>query len=278
MKAASSGSFEATLKALERALHVGHIATFELKCCEPGDSVADVLQNDSFRNLDHVPVGRDGNIVGVLHRTAVAAEGDVGSKMKAVHEVCRVAPDTPLMTFLREAKDEPFALVFDGPDVIGIVTRSDLQKLPVRLLVFALITHLETQMADLIRAQCCPLDEKWFERWIPKRESALTARWKELKKKSEELDVVAVTEFFDKREVIKGLKLWDEKEMAEFETDLGRIATVRNPVAHARSVDSAGWIAHVLAAERWIGRFDALHAEPGELTEPPAPAFPSSAE
>jgi hypothetical protein len=61
-----------------------------------------------------------------------------------------VASDEPLKRFIPLLVESPYRLVVRGTRIEGIVTNSDVHKLPVRLLAFALVTHLEMTMADVI--------------------------------------------------------------------------------------------------------------------------------
>jgi predicted transcriptional regulator len=53
-----------------------------------------------------------------------------------------VASDEPLKRIIPLLVESPHRLVVQGTRIEGIVTSSDVHKLPVRLLAFALVTHL----------------------------------------------------------------------------------------------------------------------------------------
>lgn len=65
------------------------------------------------------------------------------------------------MDFIEEIDAKPYRLVVAGGGIAGIVTWSDLQKLPVRASLFGLITGLELAMSRAIRLRY--LDgEEWL--------------------------------------------------------------------------------------------------------------------
>ena len=55
--------------------------------------------------------------------------------------------DTPLMEYILTADHRPFRMVRLANDGLGTVDVEDLQKLPVRILLFTKISHLETLLA-----------------------------------------------------------------------------------------------------------------------------------
>jgi hypothetical protein len=267
MRAASSSVCEETLRGLETGLHVRHIALFGLVTCKADDLVGEVRRSMSPQVIDHVPVKRGRKIVGVLHLKTTSDDGDAGSQMKAFREVRLVAAETPLITYLREAGNTPYALVHTGQGACGIVTRSDLQKLPVRLLAFAVITHLEMQMADVMRLVYPSPSKKWLSTLTKKRESDLVERWEKLGANSEDVDLIEASEFCDKRKVVGRLALWGREQVTGFKRELVGIEKLRNGLAHANNFGFDACIARVLAAEKWISLFDILKSECGTRDE-----------
>jgi len=62
-----------------------------------------------------------------------------------------VAADNPLSQFIRTIHQQPYRLVVDGTAIRGIVTWSDLLKLPVTVLAFSLVAQLELAMNSRIK-------------------------------------------------------------------------------------------------------------------------------
>ena len=105
--------------------------------------------------------------MGVAER-ADGLSGTVHDAMFPLDDPMLVSGDEPLMRFLPLLAERPFRLVVMGARIQGIVTRSDVLKLPVYLLAFTLITHLKMVMARLIPAKH-PDDDGWIERLSPGR-------------------------------------------------------------------------------------------------------------
>lgn len=82
-----------------------------------------------------------------------------------------VAANMPMLDFIPLLGENPFWLVVFGSRIDGIVTRSDLLKLPVRICVFTLVTHLELVMMNRIRTLFAD-EVGWFALLSPNRGAA----------------------------------------------------------------------------------------------------------
>jgi len=126
----------ATVEAMERAVTVDLITTFEPKLvwCESSDKLDDLVSSPAHEPYDFLPVRKDGRIVGLLplrefrnSPTATAA-----GSMQPLDQSILIASGTGVLAYIHEADQHPCRLVMRGTRIAGIVTISDLQKLPVR--------------------------------------------------------------------------------------------------------------------------------------------------
>src|SRR5439155_16204434 len=117
-----------------------------------------------------------------------------------------------------------------------LVTRSDLLKLPVRLIVFALITHLEQVMADLIAGQW--EGDDWFSQLSPGRQNKINAKLAHLRSRKMNPPLLELTEFADKRDLCKKLVPGNK---SDFSDELDSLRDLRDQLAHAATfVDPSG--------------------------------------
>ncbi len=245
--------FDATMGGLEGGLHVAHIATFDLKTCEATDEADLVLRNPSLEGFDQIPVRRKGQVVGVLHRFPMPLRGQAEERMVALGDSFLVSADAPLMSYIRIAASAPYRLVVDGTGITGIVTRSDMLKLPVRVLAFALVTHLEMMMVQVIRSRCGSDDETWLQRLSEGRRKKTLEKLEVFKKKKMNPPLLELTEFCDKRDVVAERVAPGR----DFLHELEGIEELRNSVAHAATYANNDdevrvFVERMLSAERWI--------------------------
>ena len=93
-----------------------------------------------FPTFDQIPVRDEReHVLGVLERSGDIIQASARERMRRIDDAILVSADMPLDLFVPKMEKPPFyRLVLDGVQIKGVVTRSDLLKLPVRLLVFAL--------------------------------------------------------------------------------------------------------------------------------------------
>ena len=107
----------------------------------------------------------------------------------------------PLKGFIPLLTRTPYRLVVRGSRIEGIVTRGDVHKLPVRLLVLALVTHLEMTMAELIRRTS--VGDDWFTCLGKARQKKVEEKLNRLQDDKVDPPPPELTEFCDKRDVLK---------------------------------------------------------------------------
>jgi len=225
------------LSSVEHGLTVSLIATFEpgLICCETGAPIGPLLDNPQLETFDHLPVTAEGRIAGLLPlrqlRTNCKKYRTAGEEMMPLDERCLISSDVGILTFIEQADERPSRLVVRGTRIDGIVTLSDLQKLPVRPALFLFITHLELLMTETIRLRFQGSD-RWLEALTPNRQKKIRAKWQQLNAENLAIDLITASDFCDKREVLLRLgNLPDSRRKSE--KQLRAIEKLRNSLAHS---------------------------------------------
>lgn len=256
--------FEQTMEGLEQALQVQHIATFEpdLLTCAQMEKVRDVLGAKLRRGFDQFPVKKDGAVIGVVERDEEYQDDRSPDKddrfvkeiMVPLHEGILVAAEEPISHYIEICGTPPYyRLVVKGDKIRGIVSRGDLHKLPVRVVAFAFVTHLEMVLADVIRRKCP--DEAWRAPDCLKPERVEMAEKEQIRRAKDrtEISLLECTQFCDKREIVrKACNL-----NGQFEDDLKHIERVRNSLAHGSSYAPTEetltqFIERLVKAKEWI--------------------------
>ena len=255
--------FGLTMRGLEAGLRVHHIAAFDLMTCNVEDSLTTVLSDPVFADFDQIPVrNRTQRIVGVLLRAQNSGSGKVRESMQQLDESLLVAGEAPLMSFVRLAGTVPYKLVLNEHGIKGIVTRSDLLKLPVRLLAFACITHLETLMAEVVRAKYPNRTEEWINLLKAGRQKKVRGKERSLKRARLDIDLLELTDFQDKRRLARIIAELDQ----QFSNDTGEAEKLRNQIAHAATFVTSEEEARQFAVklqkiEGWIAKLQ-MHVGP----------------
>jgi hypothetical protein len=101
--------------------------------------------------LDQIPILDDGRMVALWER--------VGEWKRLLDDSLLVSADAPLWDFIHTLNEQPYRLVVDKTKIAGIVTLSDLLKVPVFVLAFSLLAELELAMNRRILEQY--EDDSW---------------------------------------------------------------------------------------------------------------------
>jgi CBS domain-containing protein len=188
-----------------------------LECIGLEDDPIAFFEKHADVGFDCAPVKGDGKLLGMVYSKDATKPCAVASVMRPLHEVPLVSADTPIAALIRSmtGEDKHFWLVLDGIEINGIVTRSDLSKLPVRLLAITKIVHLEQLITQLLRKRIP--GELWKGGLTGKRVDAIEQLLTQLRASNENTDVFECMGFSDKISVLKqvnGLQvatqvLWD---------------------------------------------------------------------
>lgn len=128
--------------------------------CRVDVDVKALVDHPDFQRRRYAAVFRNNEVRGVVDLDAARARIEHGNpeQVLTVGDICdpldaenSAAADSPLVDYLMAADERPFRVVHENGAVRGTVDVEDLQKLPVRVLLFAKFSHLE---ALLVRRLC----------------------------------------------------------------------------------------------------------------------------
>ena len=149
--AALHDDLDASLKGANAGLHVRLIATFEPDIVSaPADADADAWLAGARPDFDQFPVKDGHRTVGILLRDGQYGGRTVRDVMHRVGEEVMVSADMPIAELIPQLRHHHYRLVLRGSRIDGLVTQSDLLKLPVRMLLFGLLSHLELLLRQFV--------------------------------------------------------------------------------------------------------------------------------
>lgn len=201
--------------------------------CAPDDPVAMVVSRNTER-YSYIPVRSDDRYVGLLTAEPwfdrAPPDGTVADHFRPMSEDLLIGADASILNFVCGADHHPCKLVVSRHRIEGMVCRSDLQKLPVRAALFAVITGFEMEMMNLIRAHFP--DDAWKAHLTPGRLKKVNDQIGKSKKADGYVDALLFAQFCDKRDIIlEGIAAASNAGLTEdhFKT----FETLRNALAHA---------------------------------------------
>jgi len=245
-----------------------------LRGCQTSTIVGPDLEHRDFEDFDFLPVFEGGEIVGLLDRVrALSRKAERGKRVADVMAACGeanlISGRSGVRDFIRTADVAPARLVIDGTRISGIVTIADIQKLPVRVAIFSLITHLELLMTEVLSNELGP-DGDPFTYLNGKRAKDAWDRWMNLQREQVAIDQLTALELCDKRDLLAKFQPVDVGR-DRIRRELGRIERLRNQIAHSgryagTRAEATKAIRAIQLAETWIQRLRIV-AEPHRKSE-----------
>ena len=226
-----------------------HAPQGSVRTCRVDDSLAQVRADNINPAFDYLPVEKDGrDIVGLFHaKCYVNAPGNDEQGLVRDHtcplsEADLIGGDATIFDFISRVHEKPL-LVVSGERINGLVAWSDLQKLPVRAAVFALVTGFELTMYEAIKA-VFPEDDGWRGHLSNARLKKAETVFDQRSGNESDVELLLCTEFCDKRTILKRCLRFDPRAQEsqsipmskrKFESAVEQIEDLRNPLVHASS-------------------------------------------
>jgi len=213
--------------------------------------VAALLAQAQAARLEVAGVRRDGVCIGYL-RTDCQPDCESGDVLRAFAPAQVLRGDSALSEVVRVLTRYDFCFVTAMGDVAGVITRGDMQSPIVRMWLFGIITLIELELGERIRARWP--DGSWTrllsEGRLKKAETLLTER----RRRGQHVDLADCLQLSDKAQIA----MEDDQERAAFglptkgaaKRVMRDLESLRNNLAHAQDIVSHDWPQIARLAER----------------------------
>jgi hypothetical protein len=201
-------------------------------------------------DFDVVGVRRQGLVVGYLEREH-CRDGACADQLREFDQAAVISDTAPLAEVVSRLARSPRLFVRALGAVGGIVTRSDLQKPPVRMWLFGMITLLEMRCGRLIE-QLCPA-ESWRPFLSEGRLQKAQALLEERRRRSQSLQLVDCLQLSDKGQIIAKnealRRLTRFASRRQVEEGIKALESLRNSLAHSQDIVACDWDTIVMLSE-----------------------------
>jgi hypothetical protein len=189
------------LRALLGSSITAHAILEPLQSC-PADAsateMARILANKDF-DFAGVQSERDGPVVGYVV-TAALTGGVVREHLQPMTAEHLVSETIPLASLLSVLKERKHVFVLVGSEVRGIVTRADLNKPPVRVYLFGLVSLLEMHLGFWVRATY--QGDSWHSKLNRKRLHDAREVQAYRERRGYEIELLECLQFCDRRDLV----------------------------------------------------------------------------
>jgi hypothetical protein len=221
-----------------------------LQCCQsdaPAVEMNRILEGRGFDTAG-VQALKGGPVLGFV-LTSELRDGLVKNHLKPLmsnHVISEATPLGELFTVLR-GREQAFVII--GSEVRAIVTRADLNKPPVRVYLFGLLSLLEMHMQFWIHQVYSA--ESWKQQLKRERLDAADKLQRERRARNEDITLLDCLQFCDKRDLLLANELLRKKLGL---TSKGKASSMfkgaedlRNRLAHSQQdlVQGSTWEAHI---------------------------------
>lgn len=227
----------AKLERVQGSLTVGLIMVQrdDLLTCSPEQTAAEVKELNR-NNYSALPVvDKTGAYVGLYDAqrwfSVVAQDTPIGDDFQPLSEAILVGSDASIFEFIKSADQQPTNLVVSGNQISGLISISDLQQLPVRAALFALITSLEMAMALAMDAHWQD-DEEWLVILPANQQQSIRKAVRKAEGNDTFVSMSVLTNFSHKARVVAELPQFSE-DQEKWRENFDELRNLRNSLAHA---------------------------------------------
>lgn len=211
-----------------------------------GQTSSEVRTFMEHREFDVVGVREHGVVTGYVARHKL--NGGVIGKHRRTFASDDVLPDSePLLSAFAALRERRHVFITVLGHAGGIVTRGDLQKAPVRLWLFGLVSLLEMQMLRVVRERYP--EDSWLPLLTNERCAGARRLFAERRRRNEANDLSDCLQLGDKAAILmKDRELFALSGFASkraLETFFKDVGLLRNALAHANDILSGRWPALV---------------------------------
>ncbi|MEK6236212.1 MAG: hypothetical protein N2C14_16015 [Planctomycetales bacterium] len=194
------------------------------------------------REFDAAGVRREGAIAGYVMQEDLR-DGTCGDHARTFDDSARIEASSPFSEVVLGLTDSPRLFVSILGAVGGIITRADLQKPPMRMWLFGMVTIIETRFAWMIE-RFRP-DETWKQFVSESRLQKAEMLLEERKRRNQNLRLVDCLQFSDKGQIIAKdatLRVLTQfKSRRKTEEIVKELESLRNHLAHSQDVIACDW-------------------------------------
>lgn len=230
----SKKSFDTLRKIYSDNLSVPLIAE-DLQTCSLEDDAIIVKLNMEKLDFDYYGVKSKGRIIGYIVQSELC-EGLILQYVHYFEMKDLVSESTSLIELLQILKDKHPIFVLEKNQVKKLITVSDLQKQPIRMLVFGLISLLEMNLLGLIKQHYA--NEEWKNYLSSGRLEKAYEVYEIRKSKNEGLGLIECLQLSDKGTIIRKtpelLEKLEFNSKGEVDRFFSSIEELRNNTAHSQ--------------------------------------------
>jgi hypothetical protein len=234
-----------TIETLRRLFTEGFVARDIAEPLVSFDASAPASEVSAFmstRNFDVVGVRSEGVVVGFVEQSGLGG-ATCGAQIRSIETAMAISDAASFADVVLGLANSPRLFVRVLGSVGGIITMSDLQKPPVRMWLFGMITLIEMRATRLIELGC--QGDSWKQYLSESRLQKAQALLEERRRRNQALQLIDCLQFSDKGQIIARneqiRRLTRMKSRREAEQAIKMLESLRNNLAHSQDIIACDW-------------------------------------
>jgi hypothetical protein len=234
-----------TIESLRRVFAEGFAArdvAEPLVSFDASTAAAEVAEFMDRRSFDVVGIRKEGAVVGYVQR-ADLDQSACGMNLRPIERAMTVSETASLADVVLGLADGPRLFLQVLGTIGGIVTMSDLQKPPVRMWLFGMVTLMEMRATRLIELKY-PGDS-WKQYLSESRLQKAQELLEERKRRNQNLELIDCLQISDKGQIIARSeeirRMTKMESRRQTEQTIRMLESLRNNLAHSQDIVSCDW-------------------------------------
>ncbi|WP_157896381.1 CBS domain-containing protein [Vibrio coralliirubri] len=223
-----------------------------LLCCRVDDPSGHVKETLMHRQFDTAGViDQNQKVIGYVN-TSDLKDGSINQYRIDIKLEQVISDSTPLASLLNVLQTSDFLYVNHGAKIVGIITKADLNKPPVRIYVFGMLSLFEMHLNSWIRYEYP--DNSWQEHISEQRVAKAQETYELRKQNNQDLSLLDCLQLADKRDLLAKSKEFRERfgfNKKGVERFIRYAERIRNEIAHSQDsiIASLPWGSFVSVLE-----------------------------
>jgi len=241
---------------------------------DAGAEAESVLQFMTEKDFDLVGIRENGLVVGYARRSDLS-RGTCRDHLQPFTPDDDLVPDTASLVEVVKSlaiNEQCFVTILDR--VGAIITLSDLEKPPMRMFLFGMITLGEMLMTEIIRRRYA--DGSWMKLLSEQRLQKARELQKERTRRGQKVELVDCLQYGDKGWILSYDEEFraalDQRSRKDARKAVKELESLRNNLAHTQEIIPTGWRRIVFACSRLEKNLETIAQGLDVLMRPKGPA------
>lgn len=207
-----------------------------LLCCPVESNAHDAKEALRVRDFDvaGVKATEGGEVIGYVQALDLG-DGNIRKYVREISSNLLISDSTPISELFSVLSETAFSFVISGKHISGIVTKADINKPPVRIYLFGMISLLEMHLSAWIN-HYYP-GNSWINRVPKKRMQEATEIYELRKGNNQDLSFLECIQLCDKRDLLaKSQQFRGDFGFSRvgFDSFVKDVEKIRNELAHSQ--------------------------------------------